>query len=102
MFEDFNQDTVAIKDSVFNNNTAWQGGAINGNDLVGSLIITGSNFTGNKATTPNAGQSSPTGGAIMVGTKSYTGIALDIDGCNFDDNAGGYMGGAIASSLIIL
>ena len=98
MFENFNQDTVAIKDSVFNNNTAWQGGAINGNDFVGSLIITGSNFTGNKATTPNAGQSSPTGGAIMIGSKSYTGVALDVAGCNFVENDGGYMGGAIASS----
>ena len=98
MFEKFNQDSVAIKDSRFNGNQAWQGGAINGNDLVGSLIITGSNFTANKVTTPNAGSSSPKGGAIMVGTKSYTGIALDVASCNFVENDGGYMGGAIASS----
>ena len=98
MFEKFSQDTVAIKDSVFNNNQAWQGGAVNGNDLVGSLIVTGSNFTANKAVGPNAGQSSPIGGAFMIGTKSYTGIALDVSGCNFVDNDGGYMGGAIASS----
>lgn len=98
MFEQFSQDTVAVKDSVFNNNQAWQGGAINGNDLVGSLIVTGSNFTANKAVGPNAGQSSPIGGAFMIGTKSYTGIALDVSECNFVDNDGGYMGGAIASS----
>ena len=97
LFEKFSQDTAAIKNSVFNSNQAWQGGAVYANEFVGKFIIENSNFTANKAVTPNAGSSNPLGGAVMVGTKSTDGVVLEISECNFNDNTA-YRGGAVCAS----
>jgi predicted outer membrane repeat protein len=97
MLEKYTQGTLAIINCEFNNNKGWQGGAINLNEFVTGISITGSNFTSNEATTPNAGDASPMGGAIVMGTQSTDGVSLSVDACNFNNNNGGYMGGAICS-----
>ena len=93
-FENFSQTTDAIKNSVFNNNKAWQGGAININVAVENIVISNSNFTGNKGVDPALGDSSTMGGAIMVGTNTPAGTNIDISGCNFKENNAMY-GGAV-------
>ena len=96
--EDFSQNSEAVKDSVFNNNTAWQGGAVNINEKFEKVIIIGSNFTGNTATSPEVGSSTPNGGAISIGVGSSK-SEVSITSCVFKENMSPNIGGAIISNV---
>ena len=85
---------ATIHNCDFNNNLAWQGGAININEKVPYLDIDNCNFNENKAVDPNSGSSTPCGGAICAGTSNY-GTKLGLYNCNFEDNSAVSAGGAI-------
>ena len=79
--------SILIADSVFGNNSGGAGGAI-GSKGVNPIVITGSTFTGNRA--------SGSGGAIYaVGQVSVT-------DCEFSGNTASKDGGAIAASSAIV
>ena len=99
IFEGFSQDGIALSNSRFTNNSAWQGGAVNVNEFVGNLVMTGNTFTENKAVGPNLGGSSPdsnpaSAGAISVGTMSTTGTTVEISDSDFIGNTA-VNGGAV-------
>lgn len=102
VFEGFSQEGVAVQNSEFNNNQAWQGAAINVNEFVGNLNIAGNNFTGNDAVGPNLGGPSAegafpaSGGAVSIGTMQTTDTTVEITDCDFTQNTAEGGAGAIS------
>ena len=84
-----NQGTLNVKDSTFNNNTGYSGGAIF-NSSTGTLNITNSTFTNNTAT-----KSDGDGGAVV-----NSGTINTLNGI-FTNNSAYYNGGAIANTVNI-